>query len=180
MSRSAALQDDELFIFGNFKSFPFNEMRGKRKGKQKGRNEPRRSLVRSLAECVGDEGFAVEVVGGVEGLVAGSFERGYRGVEFAGSDLFCGGVGVAELAGGEMAVFGARGWAEGPAEDGARFVEIAGAGVGVEHRAGLVVGELFPPQRARTARWRPRFKEGGGLLVFKEDSGGAVAWEPGV
>ena len=44
----------------------------------------------------------MEVVGGVEGFVAGGFEGGDGGIEFAGGDLFGGGVDVAELAGGEV------------------------------------------------------------------------------
>ena len=71
-----------------------------------------------------------------------------------------------ELAGGEVVFFGAHGGAEGAAEDGAVFVEVAGAGGGVEDRAGLVVGELF--------------KEDGGFVVFVEDAGGEVAGEPRV
>ena len=46
----------------------------------------------STAEGVSDEGLAVEVVGGVERFVAGGFERGDLGVEFAGGNLFGGGV----------------------------------------------------------------------------------------
>ena len=55
-----------------------------------------------LAEGVGDEGLAVEVVGGVIGFVAGCFLGGDGGVELAGGDLFGGGVDEAELAGGEV------------------------------------------------------------------------------
>jgi hypothetical protein len=83
--------------------------------------------------------LAVEVVGGVIGFVAGFFLRGEGGVEFAGGDLFGGGVGEAEFAGGEVVLFGTHGWAEGSAEDGAGFVEVAGAGGGVEDGAGFVV-----------------------------------------
>jgi hypothetical protein len=46
------------------------------------------------------------------------------------------------------------------------FVEVAGAVVGVEDGAGLVVGELF--------------EEDGGFVVFVEDAGGAVSGEPRV
>src|ERR1039458_6217974 len=120
------------------------------------------------AEGVGDEGFAVEVMGSVEGLVAGGFEGGDGGVELAGGDLVGGGGGVAELAGGEVgfALVSGRlyGRAECPADDGAVRVEVAGAGGGIEYGTGLVVGELF--------------EEGGGLLVFGigEDAlGGDVA-----
>jgi hypothetical protein len=108
----------------------------------------------------------VEVVGGVEGFVGGGFEGGDGGVELAGGDLFGGGVDVAELAGGEVVFFGAHGWAEGAAEDGAGLVEVAGAGGEVEDGAGLVVGELF--------------EEDGGFVVFVEDAGGEVAGDPGV
>ena len=52
------------------------------------------------AKGVGDEGLAVEVVGGVEGFVAGFFLSRDGGVEFAGGDLFGGGVDESELAGG--------------------------------------------------------------------------------
>ena len=53
-----------------------------------------------LSQGIGDESLTVEVVGGVEGFVAGFFLRGDGGVEFIGSDLFCGGVDETELAGG--------------------------------------------------------------------------------
>ncbi len=118
------------------------------------------------AQGVGDEGLAVEIVGGVEGFVAGFFVGGDGGVELAGGDLFGGGVDEAELAGGEVVLFGAHGWAEGAAEDGAVFVEVAGAVVEVEDGAGLVVGELF--------------EEDGRLRSLREDAGGEVAGEPGV
>ncbi len=76
----------------------------------------------------------------------------------------------AEVAGGEVdfaiVAWSAHGWAEGAAEDGAGFVEVAGAGGGIEDGAGLVVGELF--------------EEDGGFVVFVEDAGGEVAGEPGV
>ena len=116
------------------------------------------------AEGVGDERLAVEVVGGVEGFVAGGFERGDGGVEFEGGRLFGGGVGVAEFAGGEVSVFSACGWAEGAAEDGAVVVEVAGAGGGVKDRAGLVVGVFL--------------EESCGLLVFGEDASDELAGEP--
>jgi hypothetical protein len=114
----------------------------------------------------------VEVVGGVEGLVAGGFERRDLRIEFAGRDLVGGGGGVAELTGGEVSIYGAGGRAEGSAEDGAVVVEVAGTGGGVEDGAGLVVGVFL--------------EEGGGLLVFGEDAkGGGVAgvassWKPRV
>ena len=63
--------------------------------------------------------MAVEVVGAVEGFVAGFFLGGDGGVELAGGDLFGGRVDEAELAGGEVVLSGAHGWAEGAAEDGA-------------------------------------------------------------
>ena len=72
-----------------------------------------------LSEGVGDEGLAVEVVGGVEGFVAGFLLCGDGGVEFAGGDLIGGGVDEAEFAGGEVdfavVAFAAHGWAEGAA-----------------------------------------------------------------
>lgn len=109
-------------------------------------------------------------MGGVEGLIAGGFERGDGGVELAGCDLFRAGVDVAELASGEVyftiVAFGAHGWAEGSAEDGAVLVEVAGAVFEVKDRAWFVVGELF--------------KEDGCFVVFSEDAGGDVAGEPGV
>jgi hypothetical protein len=46
------------------------------------------------------------------------------------------------------------------------LVEVAGAMFKIEHRAGLVVGELF--------------EEDGGFVIFVEDAGGAVAGEPRV
>ena len=118
------------------------------------------------AESISDERLAVQVVGGVVGLVAGLFLSGDGGVEFAGGDLFGACVDEAEFASGEVVFFGAHGWAEGATEDGAVLVEIAGAGGWVEDGAGLVVGELF--------------EEDGGLGVFVEDAGGEVAGEPGV
>ena len=72
----------------------------------------------------------------------------------------------AEFAGGEVVFGGAHGWAEGAAEEGAVFVEVAGAVVEIEDGAGLVVGEFF--------------EEDGGFVVFVEDAGGAVSGEPGV
>ena len=112
----------------------------------------------------------VEVVGGVEGFVAGGFKGGDGGVKLAGGDLFSGGVDVAEFAGGEvsLAVVSRHEHrrAERPAEDGAGLVEIAGAGGGIEDGARFVVGELF--------------EEDGGFVVFVEDAGGDVAGEPGV
>ena len=61
----------------------------------------------------------MEVVGGVEGFVAGGFLRGDGEVEFAGGDLFGGGVDETELAGGEVVFLSAHGWTEGATEDGA-------------------------------------------------------------
>ena len=119
-----------------------------------------------FAEGVGDQGLAVEVVGAVEGFVAGFFLGGDGGVELAGGDLFGGGVVEAELAGGEVVFGGAHGWAEGAAEDRAVFVEVAGAMFEVEDRAGLVVGELF--------------EEDGGFVVFVKGASGTVAGKPGV
>ena len=58
------------------------------------------------AEGVGDEGLAMDVMGGVEGLIAVGFERGDCGVELAGGDFVRRGGGVAELAVGEVAVQG--------------------------------------------------------------------------
>jgi len=110
--------------------------------------------------------LAVKVVRGVEGPVAGFFLCRDTWVEFAGGDLFDGGVDEAELAGGEVVFFRAHGWAEGAAEDGAVLVEVAGAVFDVENRAGFVVGEFL--------------EEDGGFVVFVEDAGGAVAGEPGV
>ncbi len=79
---------------------------------------------------------------------------GRVGSSLAGGDLFGGGVDEAELAGGEvdLAVVagGAHGWAEGSAEDGAGFVEVAGAGGEVEDGAGFVVW-----------RFRIRLRRGG-------------------
>ena len=57
-------------------------------------------LGEGLAQGVGDEGLAVEVMGGVECFVAGVFLRGDGGVQFAGGDLVGGGVDETEFAGG--------------------------------------------------------------------------------
>ena len=95
------------------------------------------------AEGVGDEGLAVEVVGGVEGFFAGFFLSGDGGVEFAGGDLFGACVDEAEFTRGKVALFGSHGWAEGAAEDGAVLVEVASAVLRIEDGAGLVVGKLF-------------------------------------
>jgi len=120
----------------------------------------------SLSQGIGDESLTVEVVDGVEGFVAGFFLGGDGGIEFAGGDFFGGGVDEAEFAGGEVVFGGANGRAKGAAEDGAVFVEVAGALVQVEDGTGFIVGELF--------------EEDGGLVVFVEGAGGAVAGEPGV
>jgi hypothetical protein len=64
-------------------------------------------------------------------------------IHFATDYFFGRGVDEAELADGEMIVLVAHGWAEGAALDGARGVEIAGAGGGIEDGAGLVVGEVL-------------------------------------
>ena len=53
------------------------------------------------------------------------------------------GVDEAEFADGEVIFVVADGWPEGAALDGAGGVEVAGAGCGVEDRAGLVVGKVF-------------------------------------
>ena len=106
----------------------------------------------------------MEVVGGVERVVACGFKRGEGGVEFAGGNFGGGGVDVAEFAGGEITFFGAHGWAEGSAEDGAMFVQVAGAVIGIENGAGFVVGEFF--------------EEDGLVIVFGEDAGGNIAGEP--
>ena len=108
----------------------------------------------------------MKIVSVVEGLVAGFFLRGDGGVEFAGGDLFSGCVDEAELAGCEISFLRTHGWAEAAAEDGARFVEVAGAVLEVEDRTRLVVGELF--------------EEDGSFVVIVEDAGGEVAGEPGV
>jgi len=64
-------------------------------------------------------------------------------VELAAEDFFGWGVDEAEFADGEVIFVVAHGWAEGAALHGARGVEVAGAGGGVEDGAGLVVGEVF-------------------------------------
>ena len=118
------------------------------------------------AKGVGDDGFALEVVGGVEGFVAGGFARGDAGVKLAGGDLFGRGMDVAELAGGQVAFFGAHGRAKGAAEDGARFVQIAGAVIRIEDGAGFVIRKLF--------------EKDGLVVVFRENAGSDVAGEPRV
>ena len=110
--------------------------------------------------------MAVEIVGGVEGLVAGFFLRGDGGIEFASDDLFGGGVDKAELTGGQIVFFGAHRRPEGAAEDGAIFVKVACAVIEVENGTGFIVGELF--------------EKDGGLVVLVEDAGGAVTGEPWV
>jgi hypothetical protein len=136
-----------------------------RRGLDKDFSGPRHGSC-GLAEGVGDEGLAVEVVLGVEGFIAGFFLGWDGGVEFAGCDLLGGGMDEAELAGGEIVLGGAHGWAEGAAEDGAVFVEVAGAVFEVENRAWFVVGELF--------------EEDGRFVVFVENASGAVSGEPRV
>ncbi len=78
--------------------------------------------------------------GGADGSV---FERAPVLRHLAAGDLFKGSVDEAEFADGEVVVFIAYGWAEGTALDGARGVEVAGAGGGVKDGAGFVVGEVF-------------------------------------
>lgn len=126
----------------------------------------------SFAEGIGDkgfapEGFAGESVGSVIGFITGGDRVRERGVEFAGGDLFCCGLGVAELAMREVAVLGTAWWPERPTEHGAMLVEIAGAGAGagVEDGAGLVVREVL--------EGLVRF------VVFAEDAGTGVAGECG-
>jgi hypothetical protein len=122
------------------------------------------------AESVCDKRLAVELVCRIEGLVRAGLEGSEGGVEFAGDDLFSGSGGIAEFAGGEVAVFGARRRTEGSAENRAIVVEIAGACGEIEDGAGFIVGELF--------------EEFGGLLIFAQDAeGGDVAgvassWKP--
>jgi hypothetical protein len=122
------------------------------------------------AEGVGDEGFAVEVVGGVVGFVAGGLLIWEGGVELAGDDFVGGGVDEAEFAGGEVGfavISRCVHWrAKRSTEDGAMLVEVAGAGGRVEDGTRFVVSELF--------------EEDGGFVVFVEDAGGAVAGEPRV
>ena len=108
----------------------------------------------------------MEVVGCVKGCVASGFEDGEGGVEFTGGYFFSSRVDVAELASGEVVFFGAHGWAEGAAEDGAGFVEVAGSGGWIEDGAGFVVGELF--------------EEDVLFIVLGEGSCGDVSREPGV
>jgi len=57
---------------------------------------------------------------GVEGLIAGGFERGEIGVELAGGNFLRRGGGVAELAVGEILFGRTHRGTERPAEDGAR------------------------------------------------------------
>jgi len=121
----------------------------------------RKLFGQGLAQGEGDEGFAVELVGGVVGFVAGGDRFRDRGIKFASGDLVRGGMGVAELAMGEVAFFGAGRWTEGAAEDRPVLVEIAGAGSWIEDWAGLVVGKVL---------------EGFGcFFIFGEDAGDWVA-----
>ena len=83
-------------------------------------------------------------------------------------------MGEAELAGGQVdftiVAVCAQGWAEGPADDGTGFVEVAGSTGGVEDRAGLVVAE---------AVFGFVGEEWGVFEVFVEDAGLEVAGEVG-
>src|SRR5215469_10802539 len=94
-----------------------------------------------IAESVGDDGFAVDVVGGVEGLVAGGFLCGDGGIEFAGGDLFGRGVDVAEFAGGEISLGSTHRRSKRPADDGAGFVVFVGdAGGGISGEVWVQAG----------------------------------------
>lgn len=105
-------------------------------------------------------------MGFVEGLNACRFVCGDGGVEFADGNLFGGGLGVAEFAGGEVVVRGTHGRAEGAADDGTVLVEIAGAGCEIECGAGFGFAEgVFVGEERR------------GFVVFAEDAGEAVSGE---
>ncbi len=114
----------------------------------------------------------MKVVGGIEGFVRGGFLGGEGWVDLAGGDLFGSGLSEAELAGGEVdfsLVAGcAHGWAEGSADDGPGFVEVAGSGGGVEDRAGFVVAETV---------FGFVCEEGGVFEVFVKYAGVVVAGE---
>ena len=119
-----------------------------------------------VAKCVGDDGLAVEIVRGIKGFVAGGLLCGDGGIEFAGGDLFGCGSDIAELTGGEVTFKRAHGRAEGAADDGPRFVEIAGARGEIENGAGFGVAYgVFVS------------KERGFFVVFVEDTSGDVARE---
>jgi hypothetical protein len=123
-----------------------------------------------FTQSVGDQGLTVEAVNCVEGFVAGLLLGGDGGIELTDGDLFGGGVDEAELAGREVDLAivagSAHGRAEGAAEDGPMFVEVAGAGGEVEDGTRLVVGELL--------------EEDGSLVVFAKNAGGEIAGEPWV
>ena len=108
----------------------------------------------------------MEILRSIEGFITGLLQCGDGRVKFAGGDLSGRGMDETELAGGEIVLFCAHRWAEGATEDGAVFIEVAGAMVGVEDGAWFVVGKLF--------------EENGGSVVLIEDSGGPVAGEPWV
>ena len=106
----------------------------------------------------------MEPVRCVEGFIAGLFLGGNGWVEFAGGDLFGARVNEAKLAGGKVSFLGAHRRAERSAEDGAVLVEIASPVFEVEHRARLIVGELF--------------EEDSGFVIFVENPGSEVAGKP--
>jgi hypothetical protein len=121
-----------------------------------------------VAKCVGDDGLAVEIVRCIKGFVARGVLCGDGGVELAGGDLFSRSMDIAELACGEVAPGSAHRWAEGSADDGARFVEIAGSGRRIEDWAGFGVanGVFIGEERSF-------------FVVFVKDAGSGVAWEEG-
>lgn len=106
----------------------------------------------------------MEAVRGVVGLVAGLFLLGDCGIKLASCNLFSGGVDVAKLAGGKIVLGRAHGRPKGAAENGPMLVEVAGAMFKVEHRARLVIGELF--------------EEDGSFVVFVEDAAVHIAGKP--
>ncbi len=107
----------------------------------------------------------METVCQVECVVALGNGGRQGGIEFAGGDLAGSGLGVAELAMGQVAFLSASGWAKRAAEDGAVLIEVACARVRVEDGAGFVVGEVF--------------ESFGSFFIFGEDAGGGIAGEGG-
>ena len=73
----------------------------------------------------------------------GIFQRTPALVHLAARDLFCGGIGEAEFADGEVALFIAHRRTEGAALHGTSGVKIAGSGHRIEHGTWLVIGVVL-------------------------------------
>jgi hypothetical protein len=100
-----------------------------------------RELFSRFGECPGYGRRAAEAGLGFGVGVQSSFERGPSGVELGGEDLIFAGSVEIQFADAD-AVFRPNGRPEDAAGDGARGVEIARSGGGVERGTGFVVGEV--------------------------------------